>query len=102
MNKQLLNDAFADINDVLIESAAVAPQRRSARLRGLATAAACAVLMLCCMFGIYRAVKVAQTKDDSPIAGEWVVVSTDADRIHTAQTSDAGGGRFAEQQNADR
>ena len=94
MNKQLLNDAFADINDVLIESAAVAPQRRSARLRGLATAAACAVLMLCCMFGIYRAVKVAQTKDDSPIAGEWVVVSTDGTTVEKRKT-DIGGRQYA-------
>lgn len=94
MNKQLLNDAFADIDGALITSAALPPPSKRVRWRGLATAAACTVLMLCCMFGIYRAVKVAQTKDDSPIAGEWVVVSTDGPTVEKRKT-DAGGRQYA-------
>lgn len=93
-NKQRINEAFANIDDALIESVAEVPQKQRVLWKRLAAVAACVAVLLCCTVGIYWAVMVGEVMDDSPIAGEWKVISTEYATVEKQKT-DRGGRQYA-------
>lgn len=73
-NKQLINDAFSDIDEALIASAAQAPQgKRVSWQRWTAVAVCVAILLSFCMVWIIQLID-----QDGPISENgWIVVSSD-------------------------
>ena len=75
-NKQKLNDAFANINDALIESAARAPQSRHSRWERWGAVAVCVAIVLSFTFGVLLITKLTNSNSDPSERG-WVVITSD-------------------------
>ncbi len=89
-NKQKLNDAFANINDVLIESAARAPQSKHSRWERWGAVAACAALLLSFTLGAFFITKMVNEADNGPVRSEWVIVSVDKTSVEKKTTGTGG------------
>ena len=89
-NKQKLNDAFANINDALIESAARAPQSKHSRWERWGAVAACAALLLSFTLGAFFIAKMVNEADNGSIRSEWVIVSSDKTSVEKKTTGTGG------------
>ncbi len=75
-SKQTINEAFADIDDALIEFAANVPQKKRVLGKRLAVVAACAVILVSFLFGVLFMDRPTDQSDPESKYG-WVVVASD-------------------------
>ncbi|MBR5797660.1 MAG: hypothetical protein IKY29_01770 [Clostridia bacterium] len=89
-NKQKINDAFANIDEALIESVARAPRNKHTHLERLGAIAACAALLLSFALGAFFIAKVVNARDNGPVRSEWVIVSGDKTSVEKKTTGTGG------------